>query len=83
MICCPENWPTTSPRDELDAVVQTLGHDELRVLTRIAARLQHGQAHYGLLNVERDPRDFGGKEAREEIEDFLAYAACAWLKESR
>jgi hypothetical protein len=83
VIHCPKAWPTTSARDDLDAVVATLGADELRVLARIATRLQHGAKLYGLLNLDRDTRDFGGKEAREEIEDFLVYAACAWLKESR
>jgi hypothetical protein len=75
-----EKWTSTSARDELDAVVQTLGADEVRVLVRIAERLQHGRKVYGALDVERDGRDFR-REAREEIEDALVYSACLWLKE--
>jgi hypothetical protein len=81
VICCPEHWPT--PREELLAVVDTLGADEIRVLTRIGARLQLGTQIYGLLDVARDRRDFDGKEAREEVEDFLVYMACAWLRGAR
>jgi hypothetical protein len=70
-----------APRDELCAVVCELGDDEVRVLARIAWRLLRGAAIYGRLDVHRDRRDFG-KEAREEIEDFLVYAACGWLRRS-
>ena len=83
MICCPEHWPEPSARDELLAIVDTLGADETRVLTRIAARLQHGAQLYGLLDIAKDRRDFAGKEAREEVEDFLVYMACAWLRGAR
>ena len=79
MICCPEHWLT--PREELLAIVDTLGADEVRALTRIATRLQQGAVVYGRLDIARDGRDFRGKEAREEIEDALVYFACAFLKE--
>lgn len=61
--------------------VDTLGVDELRVLTRIAWRLNMGAKQYGVLNVAADQRDFRGKELREELEDALVYSAIAWLKE--
>ena len=60
-----------------------LGHDELRVVTRIAERLRGGRDAYGSLDLTTDTRKFRSKEAREEIEDALvslAYLACAWLK---
>ena len=60
--------------------IRHLGADEVRVLTRIARRLGMGAKQYGALHVASDARDFGGKEAREEIEDSLVYFACAWLK---
>jgi hypothetical protein len=54
---------------------------EVRVLARIAGRLLRGSEIYGRLDVASDRRDFA-KEAREEIEDFLVYAACGWLRRS-
>jgi hypothetical protein len=62
------------------AILGALGTDEVRVLLRIARRLAAGRRSYGLLDIARDPRDFQ-REAREELEDFLVYTACAWLKE--
>ena len=62
-------------------VAAPLGPDELRVLASIARRLRHGAREYGVLNLRADRRDFAGKEAREEIEDFLVYMACAYLRE--
>jgi hypothetical protein len=79
VICCPESWVNLAARDELEAVVDLLGEDEVRVLVRIAARLLRGADIYGRLDVVRDSRDFR-KEAREEIEDFLVYAACEHLR---
>lgn len=67
-------------RMELTLAMVGLGADEVRVLARIAERLAMGAKHYGALRVASDARDFGGKEAREEIEDALVYFACAWLK---
>jgi hypothetical protein len=65
----------------LDALVETLGDDEVRVLTRIARRLSMGQRAYGALALDGDARAFRAKEAKEEIEDALVYFACAWLKD--
>ncbi len=70
----------TSARIELEGVLDDLGVDETRVLTRLARRMQAGAEVYGALDVALDRRDFRSKEAREELEDALVYLACAWLK---
>ena len=70
----------TDARTELDTVVDELGADEVRVLSRIARRLRAGADVYGALEVALDHRDFRKQEAREELEDALVYLACAWLK---
>jgi hypothetical protein len=57
-----------------------LGHDEVRVLARIAERLRGGRFVYGPLDLTTDTRMFRTQEAREELEDALVYFACAWLK---
>ena len=75
-----ERAPLMGVRAALDHAVSSLGHDEQRVLTRIAARLAHGATTYGPLDLASDRRSFTSKEAREEIEDALVYFACAWLK---
>ena len=67
-------------RQELDDAVEGLGEDELRVLTRIATRLRHGQEVYGKVHAATDTRDFRA-EAREELEDFLVYDALRWLRD--
>lgn len=72
--------PEDAARAALRDVVGSLGHDEVRVLTRIGERLMAGQRHYGLLCIPTDPRSFRSKEAREELEDVLVYLACAWLR---
>jgi hypothetical protein len=73
--------PEISARAALNGVTCELGHDEVRVLTRIAERLRGGQGAYGQLDLTTDLRQFRTKEAREEIEDALVYFACAWLQE--
>jgi hypothetical protein len=75
-----ERTPRTGARIELDAIVGTLGADEIRVLARIALRLRAGSFAYGNLHVAFDARDFRHEEARAELEDALVYLACAWLK---
>jgi hypothetical protein len=70
----------TIARGVLDGVVDALGVDEICVLVRIAERLAEGARTYGPLRLAQDPREFRGKEAREELEDALVYLACAWLK---
>jgi hypothetical protein len=70
----------TAARATLNGLACELGHDEVRVLTRIAERLRGGQDVYGQLDLISDPRKFRSKEAREELEDALVYLACAWLK---
>ena len=85
---CEESIPDTlrmiTPEDAARAalrdVVADLGHHEVRVLTRIGERLRAGQRQYGLLCIPTDPRSFRSKEAKEELEDFLVYLACAWLR---
>jgi len=72
--------PEDAARAALAGVVGSLGHDEVRVLTRIAVRLDVGRRRYGRLHLASDARAFREKEAREEIEDALVYLACAWLK---
>jgi hypothetical protein len=72
--------PHTLPASlELAEIAARLDEDELRVLVRIAKRLQLGQGVYGRLHIAADTRGFRN-EAREEIEDALVYFACAWLK---
>ena len=75
-----ERMPHVGARLELDAILDTLGGDEVRVLARIALRLRAGSFVYGNLAVRFDERDFRHEEAREELEDALVYLACAWLK---
>lgn len=66
---------------ELTAITAKLGDDEVRVLVRIAQRLQGGMQSYGQLYLNIDRREFRRTEARQEIEDALVYLACAWLKD--
>ncbi len=80
MIICPESWDRFRPRSELAAIIDQLGDDEVRVLTRIAGRLLHGLELYGCLDLAEDVRDFD-TEAREEVEDCLVYLACRWLRD--
>ncbi len=79
MIRCPESWERFAPRSELEAIIELLGDDEVRVLARIAGRLLHGLGTYGGLDLAQDVRDFD-EEAREEIEDALVYFACRHLR---
>jgi hypothetical protein len=72
--------PADFARAELSGIARNLGHDEVRVLTRIAVRLRQGREVYGPLDLATDAREFRSKEAREEVEDALVYLACAWLK---
>jgi hypothetical protein len=72
--------PEDAARASLNGVARNLGRDEVRVLTRIAERLEVGARIYGPLFLATDGRTFRSKEAREELEDALVYLACAWLK---
>jgi hypothetical protein len=81
MICLPERWPSYSARDQLEAIVNTLGADEVRVLTEIASRLQRGAQIYGRLDLDTDKRDFA-REGHEELQDYLVYFACERLKKA-
>ena len=72
--------PEDAARATLTGIACQLGHDEVRVLARIAERLKGGMAVYGPLRLDTDTRNFRTKEAREELEDALVYLACAWLK---
>jgi hypothetical protein len=66
-------------RASLRASILALGIDEVRVLQRIADRLQRGQRQYGFFRLGSDPRAFRATEASQEIEDALVYFACAFL----
>jgi hypothetical protein len=72
--------PEDAARATLYGIVRSLGRDEVRVLTRIAARLQVGSRMYGPFYLATDTRVFRDTEARQELEDALVYLACAWLK---
>jgi hypothetical protein len=78
----PDTVPAavTLARMELDSILDTLDRDEIRVLVRIAERLESGSQVYGPLHITLDERCFRSKEAREELEDARVYLACAWLK---
>jgi hypothetical protein len=66
-------------RAELDAAVDALGPDELRVLLFLAARMVAGRERYGELRLAIDRRDFE-RERSEEIADLLTYSAMAELR---
>jgi len=66
-------------RAEMDAIVDALATDELRVLIYLAARLLEGQRVYGKLDLQNDQRDFA-KERGEECADFVIYHAFAEVK---
>jgi hypothetical protein len=72
--------PEDAARATLNGIAGALSRDEVRVLVRIAERLQAGRRAYGPLILSADGRTFRSKEAREELEDALVYLACAWLK---
>ena len=60
-------------KDELQGLVASgLGPDELRILVRVARRLQVGFERYGEMRVAKDTRDYE-KEASEELLDWLVY----------
>lgn len=67
-------WKKTRlrPRDELQNLAHGLGEDEIRILVRVARRLEFGRKRYGLMDLKSDKRDFT-KEAVEEILDWLVY----------
>ena len=50
--------PEDAARATLNGVVESLGRDEVRVLTRIAQRLAFGRRAYGPLHVATDRRTF-------------------------
>ena len=72
--------PEDAARATLNGAAESLGRDEVRVLTRIAEHLLLGRRAYGPLYLATDPRTFRSKEPREELEDVLVYLACAWPK---
>ena len=59
-------------RKELVSFADTLGPDELRVLLRVARRLNVGFERYGEMRLSRDKRDYD-REASEELLDWLVY----------
>lgn len=67
---------SSSALDEgkLLSLIDQLGSDELRVLTRIAERLVVGSKQYGRLDIAADRRDWD-EEARQEALDLAVYAA--------
>jgi hypothetical protein len=64
---------------ELGSIVDTLGPDEVRVLTAIARRLAVGRKVYGQLDVAGDARDWK-REATEEALDLAVYLSCELLR---
>jgi hypothetical protein len=60
--------------DTIAGRLSELGVDELRVLDRIAARLQVGQKQYGELRLDTDTRDWT-EEALQEALDLSVYLA--------
>jgi hypothetical protein len=64
---------------ELENICAQLEPDAQRVVLEVARRMLQGQKHYGVLDLQRDSRDFK-KEISEEIWDGLAYSAMAFLK---
>jgi hypothetical protein len=60
--------------DTIGGRLAELGVDELRVLDRIAARLQIGQRQYGELDIATDARDWT-EEALQEALDLSVYLA--------
>ena len=65
---------------ELGSIVDTLGADEVRVLTAIARRLSIGRKVYGPLDVKGDARDWKG-EATEEALDLAVYLSAELLRQ--
>jgi hypothetical protein len=66
-------------RAELEAIAESLGPQEIRVLCFLAARLLGGQVAYGQLDVANDRRDYA-RERAEELGDALVYTAMAELR---
>ena len=64
---------------QLEALVPTLGDDELEVLLLVVTRLWNGQRRYGRFELDRDRRDFG-REALEEVADALVYSGVALVR---
>lgn len=58
-----------------------LGEDERKVLVELANRLLIGQHRYRKLDLANDPRDWM-KERKEELEDYIMYAAFEYVKRS-
>lgn len=61
--------------------LRTLERDELHVIDLIVTRIRHGYAHYGVLDVHGNPKDWR-KEASEELLDACAYLAMQVLRDA-
>ena len=69
--------PAAGHRDKLNALLDGMGDDELKVMLYVAKRIDHGRAEYGGLNISRgDWR----KELAEEQADSIVYVACDAIK---
>lgn len=68
--------------DTLAGRLAELGVDELRVLDRIAQRLQLGQRQYGELHIATDGRDWV-EEATQEALDLAVYLAILGERDPR
>lgn len=64
---------------ELDRFVVPCSLDELRVLVWVAEGIHQGRTVYGPMDLASDNRDFRA-EQRQELRDFLVYAAAEALK---
>lgn len=58
---------------QIGCLCADLGEDELKVILSIAQRLTMGAKQYGVLDMERDPRDWH-KETYEELCDAVVYS---------
>lgn len=69
--------PSADHRGKLDALLDEMNDDELKVILYVAKRIDHGRAEYGGLNISRgDWR----KELAEEQADSIVYVACDAIK---
>ena len=64
-----------SPEQELRALMDNLGPDEIRILLRVARRLEFGRQRYGDMKLRTDKRNFA-ENAAEELLDWLVYTEC-------
>lgn len=67
----------------LTAIVDDLNADEIEVLCWHAEKIRRGAAKHGPMQLDTDPRDFHGKEIREELMDAASYYIMGAIREER